>query len=199
MIKIKMYIFNLFFINYLAHNNLDNSNRLPPRDLLIKNKFLLGNWILRSTNDNQLKNGYTFLIINDDNTIKLKTIYDENLILIKKSTSGYIDNIDNEISNTALLDILYFNYNIYSHSLFGIQLPEIKSANKKFNIRKRFKAELVDQSLLITDTRTPLYYLFDLQIGKIKSPYIEISLYTFIFTQFIGILLNNILNDINNL
>ena len=73
------------------------------------------------------------------------------------------------------------------------QLIREKAENE--NIRKRFKAELVDQSLLITDTRTPLYYLFDLQIGKIKSPYIEISLYTFIFSQFIGILLNNILNN----
>ena len=42
-------------------------------------------------------------------------------------------------------------------------------------------------------------YSFDLQIGKIKSPYIEISLYTFIFTQFSGILLNNILNNILHL
>ena len=90
----------------------------------------------------------------------------------------------------------YTNYNIYSHSLFGIQLPEIKSANKKFNITKNFKAEIVDQSLLITDTKTPLYYLFDLQIGKIKSPYIEISMYTFIFSQFISIVLNNILENI---
>ena len=182
-----MHIFTFFFVNNLIQ---DNYNELQCRDLLIKNKFLLGNWILRSTNDNQLKNGYTFLIINDDNTIKLKTIYDQNLVVIKKSTTGNINNIENELSNIALLDISYINYNIYSHSLFGIQLPEIKSANKKINIKKRFKVELVDQSLLITDTRTPLYYLFDLQIGKIKSPYIEMSLYTFMFTQFIGILLN---------
>jgi hypothetical protein len=184
-----MHIISLLFIN--------NFNKIDYRNLfLIKNKFLLGNWILRSTNDNQLKNGYTFLIVNDDNTIKLKTIYDENLIVIKKSTTGIITDIENEVSNNAFLTVSYTNYNIYSHSLFGIQLPEIKSANKKFNIKKRFKVELVDQSLLITDTRTPLYYLFDLQIGKVKSPYIEISLYTFIFTQLIGLLLNNILNSI---
>jgi hypothetical protein len=189
-----MRLFNLLLINsYLKRGayNSDYSNFF-----MIKNKFLLGNWILRSTNDNQFKNGYTFLIVNDDNTIKLKTIYDENLITIKKSTTGKINNIENELLNSALLEISYTNYNIYSHSLFGIQLPEIKSSNKKFNIKKKFKVELVDQSLLITDTRTPLYYLFDLQIGKIKSPYIEISLYTFIFTQFSGILLNNILNNI---
>ena len=190
-----MHIFNLFLINNIAHNNkishFETYNKIPSRNLLINNKFLLGNWVLRSTNDNQLKNGYSFLIINDDNTIKLKTIYDKNLIFIKKSTSGYINNITYDTN--ILLDISYVNYNIYSHSLFGIQLPEIKSTNKKFNINKKFKAELVDQSLLITDIKTPLYYLFDLQLGKIKSPYIEISLYTFIFTQFIGIFLNLII------
>jgi hypothetical protein len=161
------------------------------------NKFILGNWILRSTNDNQLKKGYTFLIINDDNTIKLKTIYDINLVVSKKSISGNIENISNT-SNNTLLDITYKNYNIYSHSLFGIQLPEIKSSNKKFNIKKRFKAELLDQSLLISDTKTPLYYLFDLHIGKIKSPYIETSLYTFIFTQLFSILLNLVIINIMN-
>jgi hypothetical protein len=90
-----MHISSLFLINYFTQDNADNYNKIPSKNLLIKNKFLLGNWILRSTNDNQLKNGYTFLIINDDNTIKLKTIYDENLVVIKKSTSGYIDNIYN--------------------------------------------------------------------------------------------------------
>lgn len=189
-----MRLFNLLLINSYLKSNPSNPDYSD--FFLIKNKFLLGNWVLRSTNDNQFKNGYTFLIVNDDNTIKLKTIYDENIIVIKKSTTGIINNIDDEINNSTFLTVSYTNYNIYSHSLFGIQLPEIKSSNKKFNIKKKFKVELVDQSLLITDTRTPLYYLFDLQIGKIKSPYIEISLYTFIFTQFSGILLNNILNNI---
>lgn len=166
--------------------------------VLLINKFLLGNWILRSTNDIHLQQGYTFLIINDNNTIKLKTIFDKNIIVSKKSTSGIISNVDNIDINNAKLDILYTSYNIYSHSLYGIQLPEIKSTNRKFNIKKRFNIELVDHSLLITDTKTPLYYLFDLQIGKIKSPYIEMSLYTFIFSQITGILLNKIIIDILN-
>jgi len=165
-------------------------------NMLLINRFLLGNWILRSTNDIQLQQGYTFLIINDDNSIKLKTIYDQNAIVSKKSTTGIINNIENIEPNIARLNIVYTNYNIYSHSLCGIQLPEIKSQNKKFNIKKYFIVELVDQSLLITDTRTPLYYLFDLQIGKVKSPYIEMSLYTFLFTQIIGIFLNIIIIQI---
>ena len=163
--------------------------------LLFVNKFLLGNWVLRSTNDNQLQHGYTFLIINNNNTIKLKTIFDKNIVVSKKSTSGMIDNIINIDSNSATLDIIYTKYNIYSHSLCGIQLPEIKSFNKNVNIKKHFKVELLDQSLLISDINTPLYYLFDLQIGKFKSPYIEISLYTFLFTQIISIFINIIMSE----
>ena len=164
--------------------------------MLFINKFLLGNWILRSTNDNQLQKGYTFLIINNNNTIKLKTILDKNLIVSKKSTTGLINNITNISSNSATFNIIYTNYNVYSHSLCGIQLPEIKSFNKNVNIKKHFKVELLDQSLLVSDTKTPLYYLFDLQIGKFKSPYIEISLYTFLFTQIVSIFINIIMSQI---
>ena len=167
--------------------------------MLLVNKFLLGNWVLRATNDIHLQHGYTFLIINENNTIKLKTIYDKNVIVSKKSTTGIIKNVANIDDNNAILDIIYTNYNIYSHSLYGIQLPEIKSTNRIFNIKKCFNIELVDHSLLITDTRTPLYYLFDLQIGRVKSPYIEMSLYTFIFTQIIGILLNVMIIDLFNI
>ena len=163
--------------------------------ILLLNKFILGNWILRATNDDKFKEGYTFLIINDDNTIKLKTIYDNNLIVSKKSISGYINNISNNSSHIGLLDITYNNYNLYSHSLFGIQLPEIKAKGYKLNIRKKFIGELFERSLLIKDTKSSLYYLFDLQIGKIKSPYIETSLYTFIFTQFIGIVFSILIHS----
>ena len=158
-------------------------------------KFILGNWILRATNDNYLtsRNAYTYIIISDNNNIKLKSIYNEGLITVKKSTTGTYNIIDLDINNnTAYIDVIYNKYNIYSHSLFGIQLPEIKSQNKIIMNKRRINVELIDNSILVNDEKTPLYYLFDLQIGKIKSPYIEISLYTFIFSQFVGILLNNI-------
>ena len=161
-------------------------------NLLLINRFILGNWILRSTNDNKLKEGYTFLVINDDDTVKLKTIYNDNIVVYKRSISGNIK-INNTVSENILLNINYNRYTKYTHSIFGIQLPELIIKKKHININKKYKGELVDNSLLITDTRTPLYYLFDLQINKFKSPYIEISLYTFIFSQFIGILLSNIL------
>ena len=165
-------------------------------------RFLLGTWILRATNDKFYKDGYTILKLNDDNTIKLKTIYQTGIFAEKKSITGNINIISNtnnsDTYNSGLLEIVYSKYNIYSHSIFGIQIPEVKSKHRSFSIKKRFDAKIMDNSLLISDTKTPLYYLFDLQTGQVKSPYIEISFYTFLFSQFIGILLNLVIMDIIN-
>jgi len=162
-------------------------------------KFILGNWILRATNDNYLtsRNAYTYIIISDNNNIKLKSIYNEGLITVKKSTTGTYNIIDLDINNnTAYIDVIYNKYNIYSHSFFGIQLPEIKSQNKIIMNKRRINVELIDNSILVNDDKTPLYYLFDLQIGKIKSPFIEINLNTFIFSQIFGLLLSSIITHL---
>ena len=162
-------------------------------------KFILGNWILRATNDNYLtsRNAYTYIIISDNNNIKLKSIYNEGLITVKKSTTGTYNIIDLDINNnTAYIDVIYNKYNIYSHSFFGIQLPEIKSQNKIIMNKRRINVELIDNSILVNDEKTPLYYLFDLQIGKIKSPFIEINLNTFIFSQIFGLLLSSIITHL---
>ena len=168
-------------------------------------KFILGNWILRATNDNYLnsKNAYTYIIISDNNNIKLKSIYNEGLITVKKSTSGIFNIIETDINNNTIInnniayvDVIYNKYNIYSHSLFGIQLPEIKSENKTIMNKRRIKVELIDNSILVNDDKTPLYYLFDLQIGKIKSPFIEIYFNTFIFSQIFSLLLSSIINHL---
>lgn len=154
--------------------------------------FLMGTWVLRATNDHSLKEGYTFLVLNDDNSIKLKTIYQEGIFGVKKSRSGYIENVLTNKNNTVL-KIKYNSYNKYSQSIFGIQIPEVKSENVKYSINKQLNARLIDRSLLVTDVGSPLYYLFDLQIGKIKSPLIETGINTLIFTQFVSFFLNLIL------
>ena len=161
------------------------------------NRFLLGTWVLRASNDKFFKEGFTSLKLNDDNTLKIKSIYQKGIFAEKKSISGDI-HIVSSTDNMTLLDITYSKYNIYSHSAFGIQIPEIKSKNRKFTIKKRFEAKIIDNSLLISDTKTPLYYLFDLQIGQIKSPYIEVGFSTFIFSQIISIFLNLFFMDIIN-
>jgi hypothetical protein len=211
------------------------------------NRFLLGTWVLRASNDNFYKNGYTSLRLYDDNTLKLKTIYKKGTFAEKKSISGNI-NIISTTEDSTILEITYSKYNIYYHSAFGIQIPEIKSKNRTFTIKRKFEAKIIDNSLLILDTKSsfyskktivlngesisnfsthkvngesisnfsthkvngesisnfsthqiPLYYLFDLQISQTKSPYIEISFSTFIFSQMFSILLNLFLMNMINL
>jgi hypothetical protein len=159
---------------------------------------MLGSWYLRATNDKFLNNkdGICYIEIKDD-YLKFKHIYNHGVFVEKKSITGTFDIINyNENENIANVDIIYNKYNIYSHSLFGIEIPELRSKNKILSSKRKVTATLLDNSLLIEDKNTPLYYLFDLQIGKIKSPYIEISLNTFIFSQTMSILLALLFNHL---
>jgi len=160
--------------------------------------FLLGTWMLRATNDNFLKDGYTFLVLNDDNSIKLKTIYQEGIFGVKKSRSGYIKNIIMNDENISL-EINYNGYNKYSQSILGIQIPEYKSENNIYSIDRELIVKITDSSLLITDKSSPLYYLFDLQVGKTKSPLVETGMNTLIFSQFVSFFLNLIMANIIHL
>jgi hypothetical protein len=138
------------------------------------------------------------MTLKDDDTLTLKTISQRFMFAEKKSISAAV-NVLSTVDNTASLDITYFKYDIYSHSAFGVQIPEIMSKNKKFTLKKKFNATIVDSSLLIADTRTPLYYLFDLQVGQPKSPYVEIGLTTFVFSQVFGLFLNSMITDVEKL
>lgn len=161
-------------------------------------KFMLGTWLLRATNDKYInsKNGIYYIEIYED-FIKFKHIYNKGLIMEKKSVTGTINIVDSDLTkNTATVDIIFNQYNIYSHSIFGIELPELKSKYRNFSIKKKITTELHDNSLLIHDSKIPLYYLFGQQNGKIKSPFIEISYNTFLFSQLVGILLNILFNHI---
>ena len=158
--------------------------------------FLLGTWLLRSTNDQALSNGLTYLIINNDQTIKLRTLNQEGLFGIKKSRSGIIYNITNIDDSNYILKIKYSHLNKYSNSFLGIEIPEFKSENKLYNFERNLKISILDKSLLINDKNSPLYYLFDLNVGNIIKPNIETGLNTFIFTQFISFFLNLLLAKI---
>ena len=171
--------------------------------MLIKSfPYLLGTWTLRSTSDYSLLKGLTYLIINNDNTVKLRTLNQETFIGTKKSRSGIIYNISNYENNKYLVNIKYSYANKYSYSIMGIEIPEFQSEKKNYTIEKNLNLSLVDKTLFITDNNSSYYYLFDLNIGKIKHPYIETGLNTLIFTQIISFFLNlilaKILHDILN-
>lgn len=166
--------------------------------LINKFPFLIGTWILRSTNDKYLNNGYTFLILNDDNSIKLKTNYQEGIVGVTKSRSGSIENILNN-TNITNLKINYTSYNKFSHSIFGVEIPKINHEYIEYKISKDLNIQIIDKTMLITDIDLPLYYLFDLQIGNVKSPFIETQIHTLIFSQFVSFFLNLILANIIHL
>ena len=197
---------------------------------LISNSYplFLGTWILRSTNDNSIPNGLSYLII-DNKTIKFKSHKQEGVFGNKLSKTGIItnitnfdnidnfnnfdnfdnfdnidnfnnfnnfdnfDNIDNIDKINYLINIKYSQTTKYSYSFIGIEVPEFQSEKKIYNTNKKFKIKFFDKSILVKDIYTPLYYLFDLQIGNIQKPYIETGLNTFIFTQLISFILNLIL------
>ena len=153
---------------------------------------ILGTWILRSTNDKYLLDGFTYLVLKDDNSIKLKTINQEGIVGVKKSRYGKIENIRYNNSD-IIVDLSYDCYIKYTQSILGIQFPEIKSEKTNYHIQKEITINIIDKTLLIKDSYLLLYYLFDLQIGKIKSPLIETCINTLIFTQIVSFFLNLIL------
>jgi hypothetical protein len=163
----------------------------------VLSRFLLGTWILRASNDKLLDRRYTSLQLNDDNSLLLKTISKRNFFTERKTVrASFTIEPTDESNTTALLSVFYQTYDVAPHSVFGIQTPDIPSNSQKFPLKKKFEATLVDQSLLVTDTRTPLYYLFDLELGRqTKTPYVEVSLTTFLFSQMAGILINSALME----
>jgi hypothetical protein len=167
--------------------------------ILHSHPYLLGTWVLRCTNDVHLRDEYTYMVLNDDNTIKLKTIYQKNFFGLKKSRSGLIQEIINN-NNEINVKIKYNYHNNYVQSLFGIEIPEIISAKNYYVIKSTLLITLYEKTLLIKVADTTLYYLFDLQIGKIKSPFIESGINTLFFSQFLTFFLNILLaNAIHSL
>jgi hypothetical protein len=162
-------------------------------ELRKKYPLLLGTWIIRSTNDNLLSDGISYLVIKNDNSVKLRNLNQEGFIGTKKSITGTITNITKFSNLEYQINLKYSHFNKYSYSLFGVEIPELKSETKNYLINKIFNITLYDNSLLVEDNNSPLYYLYDLHIGDIKRPHIETGINTFFFTQLVSFILNLIL------
>jgi len=161
-------------------------------NIIDKFPFLIGRWLLRSTNDIYLKNTHTYLEINDNYNIRLKTIYQDKFIGKKINRKGIITKIYDEAEKTYI-DIKYDYLNRYSLSVAGIKIPEIIDSTEKTIVKKKFNIELYDKTLILQDKKLPVYYIFDLCVGKSEPPFIETYLNTFVITQFIVFFLNYLL------
>lgn len=151
--------------------------------------ILYGNWLLRITNDHYINNDLTYIKIQPD-IIKIRTLKQAGIIGIKKSRTAIINNIELFDNDTFLLNLNYSTTNIYSYSVLGIEIPEIKSTTENCNKTTSLNIKLFDKSLYINDNISSIYYIFDLYIGNIRNPYIETNINTFIFTQIVSLLLN---------
>jgi len=182
--------------------------------LLNEAPYFQGSYLLRKTNDLSFKNKYTYLILNENNNIKLKTIIQKGIFAIKISRTGIIQfnnnyktifnpiyhitinkklnniNFDNDINIT----VKFNNVNKYSYSLFGIQFPEIKYKEiSDYNIIKNIRVKQKDYTLFITNSDDNSYYIFDLNSNSEKLPFTEIPINTLLFTQIFGFIFNILL------
>lgn len=173
----------------IKHKISYKSNKI---NIINKFPFLIGSWLLRSTNDKKFKCTETYLTINDDYNIKLSTIYQDNFIGKKINRKGLIKEIYLE-ENKTFIDIKYEYLDKYSLSIAGIKIPEINNSKEKYIINKKFNIELYEKTLILQDKNLPIYYIFDLHVGRKEPAFIETYLNTFIITQFIVFILNYLL------
>jgi hypothetical protein len=169
---------------------------------ILKTKpFYIGAYVLRASNDPTFKDKFTFLVLNEDDTIKLKTIDQNGIIANKISRSGKIKRVIQPFSDTVF--VKFSGVNKYSYSIFGIEIPELRyeqitnyTNQKTLNIVTKD----ISNSIMIRDPSINYYYIFDLNNAnqKIKLPYIEISLATFISTQLISFIINLMLMKMIN-
>jgi hypothetical protein len=180
--------------------------------LINENPFLLGTFVLRTTNDPSLVNKFTTLILKDDGTIKVKTLAQNGIVATKISRSGtirlrynnkkninyYISNLANnkisekyQLENDINIEVNFNNVNKYSYSFFGIEVPEFRYEQiTDFIISKKVNVQQKENVLFIKDDLMNYYYLFDITSCEKKRPFIEMTLFTLFTSQIISSLIN---------
>ena len=144
----------------------------PYNDLKIKS---INNGILRTKVS---RTGILFLKKNNNPLFKLY-----------KPNKYYNFDEDNNID----FELVINNYNTYSYSILGFEIPQIKykyitNYNLKLNINVKHK----DNTLFVTDLDNKLYYIFDLTSNFKPLPYIEISITTLIVSKLLDIIIGTI-------
>ena len=152
--------------------------------------LIYGTWVLRITNDKNFHKDFTYIKIDEEPIIKIKSIQDNNYIGIKKSMTAFITELEQvkNKKNTYKFKLNFSTNNFYSYSFLGIQIPEIWSKTELYDNEKKYNLELFDKNMIIT--YKDYYYIFDLSIGQLKYPNIETNINTFMFTQIFSIILN---------
>lgn len=172
--------------------------------------FLEGNWVLRSTNDSKFKNKYSYLVLQPYNDLKIKSISNGILrtkisrsgkLILKKNNNPifkfyrpkqyYNFDEDNNIDFMLIIN----NYNTYSYSILGLEIPQIKYKGiTDYNLKLNLNIKHKNKTLFVKDLDTNLYYIFDLNTNQMRLPYIEISITTLLFSKLFDIIISHLLN-----
>jgi hypothetical protein len=171
--------------------------------ITVKNEHL-GTYLLRKTNDKTIQTKYTYLILNEGNNIKIKSVKQNGIFATKISKTGTIEftpNFKNLVLKFIDLPLYYDivvkinNVNKYSYSFFGIEFPEIRYKQiSNYNIRKNMKARYRNYTFYVID-EDKNYYMFDLYpyLNVLRQPYIETPFNTLVATQVISFIINILL------
>lgn len=167
--------------------------------------LLEGKWLLRVSNDDKLSNSFSYIDVKLNNLIKIKTIK-FGIINTKISKTGhikliknkktFINNIFNFYDNELDIKLIINNVNIYSYSILGIEIPQIKYYQlSDCNLIKNLNIKHKTDTLYITDIDTNKYYIFDLNktMTFSKLPFIELSITTLILTKAFDLIINFII------
>jgi len=151
--------------------------------------FYTGKWLLRSTNDNNFKNGITYLYVDENN-----------IIIKKKLPYGFFQEIYNMTGNYTFIEnknILNINFNhvqTYTNSFFGIEIPKLNYKEEIINDTFEYKCYLESYNkIYLYDYKTKSHYLFDLYINDFNKYKIETQLNNFLFIQTINFILSTFL------
>jgi len=148
--------------------------------------FLYGKWILRSTNDYNLKQGITYLDIKDENTIEVETRIADHFFEKRAIRYGTINRL-----GTAV-DVDLHSKITYPYSLFGTEIfiPKLDQGHNNYDYKKKFIIKQNLNKLCVTDVNSNHYYLWETYNKESSTPKIETKWNNFIFLQIITFLLN---------
>ena len=167
-------------------------------------QLFYGTWILRNTNNPDLDcvSSTNYLMIKNDETLHFKTFVNYNYVLgLKKSKKAKIYSSDfNETDNHLSLKFSWISKNMYTYSILGIEIPEIKTNSIDYFTDKdnNMNISLYNNNILLVDDNNKaynetLYYIFDLYNGNVKYPNIETAFNTFVFSQIFSIFISILL------
>ena len=182
---------------------------------VINMPYLLGTYVLRKTNDVAFESSkYTYLVINEDN-VKLKTIYQSGIFATKKSRTGTVTLRENDgmlfawlsptewfkqtrnkdimkADNDVQIFVKFNSLSKYTYSALGVEFPEIKYDQIiNYNLQKNIRVQQKNKMLFVTDDYDN-YYIFDLcsNMNINGLPYVETALYTLVFSEILGFMIN---------